>query len=232
MSKEPHTPPAKTEPHHGTAKNYVIGFILSLVFTLIPYYLIVQKSYSETALLVAILAFAFIQLIIQAMFFLHLGRKPSPEFHTYFLIATIGAVMVVIGGSIWIMHHLNSHMELTPTEMKQRLVDDEAIEQVGGEKTGSCKGQHENHRVIIKDGLVSPYLTTAKLCDTLTITNEDDVDREITFGTHPDHGTYAGRDGKKLHKGKSYTFTLSQPGTEQFHDHDRPEAHGNFTVTE
>ena len=104
MSSETHTTHKR---EHGTVRSYVIGFILSLVFTIIPYYLVVEKVVSGKVLLGTILGFGLLQMIVQVVFFLHLGREKKPYWQRYFLVGTIGGILVVVGGSIWIMSHLH-----------------------------------------------------------------------------------------------------------------------------
>jgi cytochrome o ubiquinol oxidase subunit IV len=216
---------------HGTTRSYVIGFILSLVFTFIPYYLVVEKVVSGNALLATILGFGVLQMIVQLVFFLHLGREKKPHWQLVFLVSTVGIIFVVIGGSIWIMHHLHYNMTpITPADVAKRLVEDEGISQIGGEKTGACEGRHTNHKVTFKDGKVSPLHTAASLCDSLTFVNEDDKGRHIMFGTHPDHAVYDGEVELTVKKGRPKTITLNEAGTHKFHDYLDPEAAGDFTV--
>lgn len=213
---------------HGTMRSYVIGFVLSLIFTFIPYYMVVNQSVKGTALLVTILGFAVIQMIIQIVFFLHLGRGPKPFYNVTFLILTVVTILVVVGGSIVIMSNL--HHNKAPSDQVKVLIDGEGIYQIGGEKTGACQGQYANHRVIIKDGKASPVHTLAKKCDTLTFTNEDGAERKISFGEHDDHGTYAGISEIVLKDGRNKTITLSELGAYEFHDHLQHETAGYFTV--
>jgi cytochrome o ubiquinol oxidase operon protein cyoD len=201
---------------------------LSLIFTLIPYYLVVEHVVSGDALVATILGFAVLQMIIQIVFFLHLGREPKPHWNLAFFISTVGIILVVVGGSMWIMRHL--HYNMSPTDVSKNLVGDEAIYQIGGEKTGACQGIHANHKVVIKNGQVSPFSTVARVCDTLTFINEDDMAREMTFGTHPHHEVYAGESELTARKGRGKTITLSEPGAYQFHDHLHEETRGSFTV--
>lgn len=213
---------------HGTLQAYVTGFMLSLLFTAIPYYLVVNQTVTGTALLLTILGFGVIQMIIQVTFFLHLGRGPKPNWQLYFLIATVAAILVVIGGSIVITRNL--HYNMNPADQVKKLVNDEAIYQVGGEKTGACYGQYDNHKVVIKDGIVNPKNTVANHCDTLTFINQDDTERIIGFGIHPDHGAYAGESELIALKGRNKTITLSESGTYTFHDRLHPDTFGGFTV--
>lgn len=217
------------EGEHGSVQSYVIGFILSIVFTIIPYYLVVHGSLSGTAMLGTILGFAVVQMAIQLLFFLHLGRGPKPLYNIAFFASTAGIIVVVVAGSMFIMNHLYHNM--SPAEVSHKLAEDEAIYQIGGQKTGACQGTKANHKVTIKDGRVSAPHTNAHRCDTLTFINEDPAARDITFGTHPHHDTYAGETDLSVRKGRGKTVTLSQPGTYQFHDHHDPDVAGSFTVS-
>ena len=67
----------------GTITSYVIGFLLSLVFTAIPYYLVVNKTVEGNTLLATILGFAVLQMAVQIFFFLHLGRGPKPLYNVF-----------------------------------------------------------------------------------------------------------------------------------------------------
>ena len=230
MSNEHHTTPQQ---ENGKTTSYVIGFVLSLIFTFIPYYLVVEHVVSGTALLATILGVAVIQMIIQIVFFLHLGREKRPHWQLAFFVSTVGIILVVVVGSLWIMHHLHYNMTpVTPAEASKKLVEDEGIYQIGGEKTGACQGVHENHKVVIKNGQVSPSHTTAKVCDTLTFINEDKAAREMTFAEHPNHGVYAGESDLRITNRRAKMITLSETGTYIFHDHLDPDVTGDFTVLE
>ncbi|HSX44087.1 MAG TPA: cytochrome o ubiquinol oxidase subunit IV [Candidatus Saccharimonadales bacterium] len=221
---------SKPEQEHGTKQSYVIGFILSLIFTLIPYYLVVNQSLTGNALLVTILGFAVAQMIIQITFFLHIGRGPKPNWNLFFFAGTVGIVLVVVGGSIVIINNL--HYNMQPSDQTKKIINDEGIYQVGGELTGACQGQYTNHQVIIKNGQVSPVHTYANKCDTLTFINQDSEIRDIAFGSHPQHLLYAGESELTVRKGVGKTITLSDSGTYLFHDHLHEETAGEFTVSQ
>lgn len=219
---------SKPDQEHGTMKSYVIGFILSLVFTFISYYMVVNQTVRGSLLLATILAFAVLQMIIQIIFFLHLGRGPKPLYNVVFFISTVGIILLVIGGSIMIINNL--HYNMAPLDQAKKLANDEGIYQIGGEQTGACQGQHANHQITIKNDQVSPLYTLARKCDTLTFINEDSGIREINFGAHPQHEVYAGETELLIRKSKAKTITLSESGTYQFHDHLHAETAGGFTV--
>lgn len=224
-----HTSPSKKR-QHGTALSYVVGFILSLIFTIIPYYMVVNESATGTPLLVTILGFAVLQMFIQIFFFLHLGRGPKPLYNVIFFFATAGTIVVVIGASILIMNNLYSNM--TPDEVTLRQAQKEGIAQVGGQETGACTENKQNHTISINKGVVTPVYIEAKRCDTLTFINNDSQPREMAFGTHPNHDSYGGETEIELSKGKPETITLNQAGEYMFHDHFDPATSGYFDVTE
>lgn len=230
MSQVKNTKLTTQHAEHGTTKSYVIGFVLSIVFSLIPYFVVVNKSMSGTALQATILVFAMIQMLIQITFFLHLGRGPKPDWNLFFFISTAGIIAVVVGGSVFIIDNL--HYNMSPEEKVKKIANDEGIYQVGGKETGACRELGTNYRIVIKDDIASPQTTGAAKCDTLTFINEDDDTKEITFGPHPDHGTYAGVEELAVRSGKSKTITLSETGSYSFHDHLQPETAGEFSVAE
>lgn len=104
--------------HKGLLKSYIIGFILSIVLTLLAYYPVLLNSNSHHTLFARdmvlwfIIALAFIQLLIQLLFFLHLGQEEKPRWKLAMLISFFGVVLIVVIASIWIMQHLNYNMSL------------------------------------------------------------------------------------------------------------------------
>lgn len=217
-----------TNNEHGTTSSYFIGFILSLIFSFIPYYMVVEQIVTGNTLFITILGFAVIQMIIQVTFFLHIGRGPKPNWNLFFFGATLVVILMVVGGSVFIIDNL--HYNMSPTEKLAKIANDEGIYQVGGKETGACKDILENHQIIIENNIVYPVQTYANECDTLTFINKDDEVREITFGSHPDHGFYAGIDEIIVKKGRTETITLSESGSYLYHDHMRPEINGFFIV--
>lgn len=213
---------------HGTERSYIVGFALSLLFTIIPYTMVVNKMVSGNGLLALILGIAVLQMIIQIVFFLHLGRERKPRWQLYFLIGTVVGILTVVGGSIFIMQHLRHNM--SPAETIQKLTQDEGISQVEGTKTGVCQVVHTEHTVTIRNGVVSPLHVDAHSCDALILTSDDSVTRDITFGPSPQHVPYAGQDELKISRGHGQMVILSQTGTYLFHDRLDPAVSGSFTV--
>lgn len=215
---------------HGSVGSYVIGFVLSLVFTFIPYYMVVNQVVTGTTLLLSILSFAVLQLLVQVVFFLHLGRGPKPNWNLYFFISTVGIILIVVGGSIFIINNLVYNM--LPSEQAKRLINDQGIYQVEGQLTGGCQGRGTVHEVTFSNSEVTPWYTAAKQCDTLLLINLGEEEVQIVFGNFPEYEVYAGKDHLVVRPGRNQTLTLSETGQYHFYDSRNPLSAGSFVVTE
>ncbi len=60
---------------HGSVKSYAIGFILSVILTLIPFGLVMYPTLPKSITLMIVLAFAVIQVLVHLVHFLHLDRS-------------------------------------------------------------------------------------------------------------------------------------------------------------
>lgn len=96
--------------NHGSIKSYVIGFILSLAFSIIPFVLVQNGMLSKVGLIVAILAFATLQLFIQLCFFMHLNSEGKPRLYSQAFWFAVFTLFVFVGGSVWVMLELAYYM--------------------------------------------------------------------------------------------------------------------------
>jgi|JI10StandDraft_1071094.scaffolds.fasta_scaffold2100692_2 cytochrome o ubiquinol oxidase operon protein cyoD len=105
---------------------YVIGFALSLVFTLNAYVAVTQTQTGlTTSLFVLLVALAIAQLIVQVFFFLHLGRESRPRWNALAFITMIMVVLFIVVGSIWIMNNLNYNM--MGEHVDELIIEDEGL---------------------------------------------------------------------------------------------------------
>jgi cytochrome o ubiquinol oxidase operon protein cyoD len=103
-------------------KSYVTGYVLSLLLILAAFVLAVFRvvpGLGPVILLGIILLLAVVQAVVQLKFFLHLGQGSRGNLMLVFF--TLGLIIIIVGGSIWIMNHLNYNM--TPTQMMQYMND-------------------------------------------------------------------------------------------------------------
>jgi cytochrome o ubiquinol oxidase operon protein cyoD len=94
----------------GSVLSYTIGFALSIIFTLMAYYVVVYSGFSQQSSVAVIIGLAIVQLLVQLLFFLHMGRESKPQWNLmvfYFMLVILGIVVV---GSLWIMKNLDYNM--------------------------------------------------------------------------------------------------------------------------
>lgn len=110
---------------------YITGFILSIIITLTAYLLVMQHVTSHhleiahKILISIIVITALLQLLTQSVFFLHLGQEKKPHWNLMIFIFTVLIIIIIVGGSLWIMQHLNYNMN--PSDMDKYLIHDEGI---------------------------------------------------------------------------------------------------------
>lgn len=93
-----------------TLASYVIGFILSVALTLGAYGITTNHILSGTPLALFVVLLAIVQLFVQFIFFLHVGKGKSAKWNLGAFGFTLTIVAIVVGGTLWIMHHLNANM--------------------------------------------------------------------------------------------------------------------------
>jgi cytochrome o ubiquinol oxidase operon protein cyoD len=96
--------------NHGSVKSYVIGFILSIILTVIPYYLVVNHSMEIDGLVLTVMGIAVLQLLIQVIYFLHLSFKGEEQGKTLSFIFILVVVAILVVGTLWIMWNLHENM--------------------------------------------------------------------------------------------------------------------------
>ncbi len=95
---------------HGSVKSYTIGFILSIILTVIPYFIVVNHMMPVEGIAIAVVLLAIGQLFIQLVFFLHLDRSSEQRWNLITFLFTTLILLILVIGSIWIMWNLNYNM--------------------------------------------------------------------------------------------------------------------------
>jgi cytochrome o ubiquinol oxidase operon protein cyoD len=97
--------------NHGSLKSYTIGFVLSVVLTAIPFWIVMGKVFEKSSTTAfVVLAFAAVQIVVHMVYFLHMNTKSEGGWSMLALIFTIVIVAITLSGSIWVMYHLNTNM--------------------------------------------------------------------------------------------------------------------------
>lgn len=105
---------------HGSLRSYVIGFVASVVLTVIPFWLVMGNVLSNnltTALVV--MGLGAVQIVVHMVYFLHMNGKSEGGWTLMALIFTAIIVLIALVGSLWVMNHLHTNMTpMTPEQAK------------------------------------------------------------------------------------------------------------------
>ena len=107
---------------HGSFKGYMIGFVLSIILTAIPFWLVmggVLDSKLFTAVLV--MGIGVVQIVVHMVYFLHMNTRSEGGWTMMALIFTLIIVGIALAGSLWVMHHLNANMMPMTHEMMKNM---------------------------------------------------------------------------------------------------------------
>ncbi|WP_377296822.1 cytochrome o ubiquinol oxidase subunit IV [Rhizobium sp. SGZ-381] len=134
MSSHPHAPAQESahnthhahshghEAAHGSFKSYMTGFVLAVILTAIPFWLVMADVLDNKALTAGIvMAFAAVQVVVHMVYFLHMNSKSEGGWTMLAMIFTIVIVVIALSGSLWVMHHLNTNMMPMNPEMMKNM---------------------------------------------------------------------------------------------------------------
>jgi len=125
MSAATHKTVAEHETTHLSLGRYVGGFAASIALTLVAY-LLATHGRAGTNTLVALLAgLAIVQFLVQMVFFLHVGEERRPRWKLLVMWLMLIVVLILVGGSIWIMNNLNYRM--SPQQQEQYLRSQDSL---------------------------------------------------------------------------------------------------------
>jgi cytochrome o ubiquinol oxidase operon protein cyoD len=111
MSQDLHMHHEEDGGYHATYSGYLIGFILSVILTAIPFWLVMGKVLPSPQLTAfVILGFAAVQMVVHMVYFLHLNTKVEGGWSLLAMVFTVALVVIMLSGSIWVLYHLNTNM--------------------------------------------------------------------------------------------------------------------------
>ena len=95
---------------HGSTKDYVVGFVLSVILTVIPFAIVMNPVMSKAATLFTIVAFAVVQIYVHLVYFLHMNTSSAQRWNTVAFVFTILITIIVVALSIWIIWSMHYYM--------------------------------------------------------------------------------------------------------------------------
>lgn len=100
-----------------TLRSYTLGFALSILLTLVAFGAVWLHIYTghhfptHTEAKVLFVVFAVLQLAVQLIFFLHIGKEQKTHWNAAVLGFALFVVTVVVGGTLWIMHNVQHNLD-------------------------------------------------------------------------------------------------------------------------
>lgn len=150
-------------------KQYIVGYVLSIIFSVIPFFVVVSGYFVDPEYVlptsfdagdfvslehamgpmrsigvIIILACAAVQFYIQMVFFMHITEGPNAKWNIIKVGFTALITLIVVLGSVWIMfslHHFAGTTDVTPFS-KEEI---EQIKTPDYDKTVSPTGEHKVH---------------------------------------------------------------------------------------
>jgi len=98
------------EEAHGTVGSYLIGFVLAVVLTAASFWLVLHGGFSQQAALLGLAGLAAVQIVVHLVFFLHMNTSSGQRWNVTAFGFTVLTVVIVIGGTLWVMHNVSTNM--------------------------------------------------------------------------------------------------------------------------
>lgn len=96
---------------HSTFSGYMIGFVLSIILTAIPFWLVMNNVIADRSVAVLVLGgLAVAQIIVHMVYFLHMNGKIEGGWTLLSTIFTVVFLTIAVAGTLWVMFHMNTNM--------------------------------------------------------------------------------------------------------------------------
>ncbi|AXM97951.1 cytochrome o ubiquinol oxidase subunit IV [Pseudomonas plecoglossicida] len=98
------------EGNHGSVKSYMVGFVLSIILTAIPFGLVMFPSLPKNLTVLVVVAMAVIQVVVHLVYFLHMDRSKEQRSNVSTFLFTVLVIALLVGLSLWIMFSIHFEM--------------------------------------------------------------------------------------------------------------------------
>ncbi|WP_156473091.1 cytochrome o ubiquinol oxidase subunit IV [Pseudorhodoferax sp. Leaf265] len=106
---------------HSSMREYVIGFVLSVILTAIPFWLVMANVIQDRTTAILVLGgFAIVQVLVHMVYFLHMNGKVEGGWTMLSTMFTVVFVAIAIAGTLWVMFHMNANMMPSHGEHQQQ----------------------------------------------------------------------------------------------------------------
>lgn len=91
-------------------EGYALGFLLAVLLTIASFYVVHTNLIWQGGIVMALIVLAVAQIGVHLVFFMHITSAPDNTNNILALAFGVLIVVLLIGGSIWIMGHLNERV--------------------------------------------------------------------------------------------------------------------------
>ena len=113
------TPGTENGQQHGSLRSYLIGYAAAAILTIAAFAAAQSNALTPASVVAAIIVLAIGQMLVHLIFFLHISTTPNQRTNILAFAVTMLIVLLIVGGSLWIMSHLQSNM--MPTDQLMRM---------------------------------------------------------------------------------------------------------------
>lgn len=99
---------------HGSLKAYAIGFVLSVILTAIPFWMVIDGGFSRHATLLTMVILGLVQVVVHLICFLHMNFSSEGRWNVMAFIFTAIIILLVVGLSLWIIYTADALMMPMP----------------------------------------------------------------------------------------------------------------------
>jgi cytochrome o ubiquinol oxidase subunit IV len=105
-----HASLSHTGESHGSVGSYVMGFVLSVILTALAFGAVLSGAVQGHDALYVIAGLALVQIVVHLVFFLHMNTSSGQRWNVMAFGFTVLVAVILIGGSLWIMHNVSMNM--------------------------------------------------------------------------------------------------------------------------
>jgi cytochrome o ubiquinol oxidase operon protein cyoD len=113
------TPGTINGQQHGSLQGYLVGYAAAAVLTVAAFAAARSGVLAPASVIAAITVLAIGQMLVHLIFFLHISTSPHQRTNILAFAVAMLIVLLIVGGSLWIMSHLQSNM--MPTDQLMRM---------------------------------------------------------------------------------------------------------------
>jgi len=89
---------------HSSVKSYMIGFVLAVILTVIPFKIVMDGTMDRGTMLWIVMGMAAVQIVVHLKYFLHRNfTTESGKVNTFSFAFTAMVIVLLVGLSIWII---------------------------------------------------------------------------------------------------------------------------------